>query len=156
MLTQERLKELFTYCQESGKLKRLKNKRVACTMQTAGYIQVHVDKKLYLAQRLIFLYMNGEWPNGDVDHINHNRSDNRLSNLRIVSRSVNLRNARLSSRNSSGKIGVSFNTNSGKWVAIGSQNGIRKFLGYFETIDLAIAARSAWNEVFCHPNHGKR
>jgi hypothetical protein len=155
MITQDRLKELFSYSPKTGKFKRFINDRIARTKQSAGYIQILIDGKLYLAHRLAFLYITGSMPDKCIDHINQIRDDNRWSNLRVVSHSENLRNARISKRNTSGKLGVSFNTKSNKWVAIGTQNGKRKFLGYFANFDDAVLAREEWDRIYCFENHGK-
>lgn len=113
MITQERLKELLNYNPETGLFTWLGKKssqrlgRVAGTPNTDGYTSICVDYRLYLAHRLAFLYMTGEWPKQQVDHINHSESDNRWCNLRDVSQSVNKRNSRgLQKNNKSGFRGV--------------------------------------------------
>jgi hypothetical protein len=54
-----------------------------------GHIQITINKKLYLAHRCAWLWFYGEWPEHDIDHINGDRSDNRLINLRKATRSQN-------------------------------------------------------------------
>jgi len=93
------------------------------------------------AHRVIMAMVNDEWPPVDVDHINRDRADNRLSNLRLASRQENLRNT--SAATSSGVTGVTWSKRYRKWVAqIGVDYG-NVYLGRFESKDDAIAARRA-------------
>lgn len=113
-LTQKRVKELLDYDPETGLLTWKVNRRgsakagdVIKTVDGAGYIQLSVDSKRYLAHRVIWLWNYGYFPENQVDHINRIKTDNRLCNLREVSRSCNLQNTNLSMRNSTGVKGVS-------------------------------------------------
>lgn len=89
------------------------------------------------SHRLAFLYMLGEWPEEEVDHINGDRSDNRWINLRPVTSSENGRNSSVSSRNTSGVVGVSYHKKRKQWRARIAQ----RHLGWFSTKEEAIAAR---------------
>ena len=100
--------------------------------ESHGYVQIRIDKKLYLAHRLAWLYMTGEWPVNDIDHINMNRSDNRFSNLREATRSQNLSNTRRRSTNSSGLKGVSWSAGMKAWTAQICHAGVTKNLGYYD------------------------
>lgn len=62
------------------------------SLNTVGYWQIGVCGRTYTAQRLAWYYVHGEWPEDDIDHINRDKLDNRLANLRIISRSENLKN----------------------------------------------------------------
>lgn len=106
--------------------------------------------------RVIWYIHNGEIPEGmEVDHINHKRDDNRVSNLRLVSRSDNMKNTSIRKSNSSGFTGVSWCSTSKKWKAQIQVNGKKISLGYFSDIDLAIDARTEANVKYnFHGNHG--
>lgn len=65
---------------------------IAGSLNKSGYWQIGVCGRTYTAQRLAWYYAHGEWPDDDIDHINRDKLDNRLINLRVVSRSENLRN----------------------------------------------------------------
>lgn len=105
-----------------------------------GYLMGWINNRAYLAHRIIWMLVHGEEPD-DIDHINGDRTDNRLANLRNVSRSVNLRNARMRRDNTSGVNGVS--REGGRWAAYITVNRKRKFLGYFSNLEDASAARKA-------------
>ena len=91
----ERVRELLDYNPETGDFISLGRGRgrgsryFGCVVgyrRPDGYVAVYFGKKQYLAHLLAWLWMTGEWPKNDVDHINRNRSDNRWSNLRDVTR----------------------------------------------------------------------
>lgn len=100
-LTAERVRELLHYEPATGIFTR----RIRTSNRTKvgaivgadngkGYLQISVDWRLYSAARLAWLYMTGEWPKEEIDHINRVRSDNRFSNLREATRSSNNCNRR--------------------------------------------------------------
>lgn len=125
-----------------------------------GYLRVSIrlngHNQYTLAHRLAWYMYHREEPY-QIDHINGNRRDNRILNLRSVSQKENCKNLGLDSRNTSGKSGVSFCNWEGKWRAKGSVNGKRKHLGSFITKQEAIDARSKFeSEMGYHPNHGAR
>ena len=107
---------------------------------TNGYISVKIFDRMYLAHRIIWAMVHGVWRD-QIDHINGNPNDNRLSNLRSVSQKINQRNQRRHKTNTSGRTGVSWNRFRGCWVAyirIGRQT---KYLGGFQSFDMAVSAR---------------
>ncbi len=107
----------------------------------SGYEFVSVDGKHYKKHRIIFALANGCWPEKDIDHINGDRSDNRLKNLREATRSQNNANAKLYSNNTSGHKGVSYSKSLRKWHSYISFNNQRTHLGYFATAEEAARVR---------------
>lgn len=106
-----------------------------------GYLTVQYAGKKYAAHRLAWFFVYGEFPRGEIDHINGIRTDNRISNLRIVSRTVNCQNShRLRRDNTSGHRGVSIHTTSGLWQAQITVDKKPIHLGYFKTKECAAAA----------------
>lgn len=138
--TQDRLKELLCYDPSTGvfiwKVDRggmAKADTVAGTIPKGQYCIISIDSIVYPAHRLAWLYVHGEWPKDDIDHINNNRSDNRISNLREATRSQNLQNASIMSNNTSGYKGVFWIKNKNRWSAQIKINGKRRRLGVFKT-----------------------
>lgn len=146
-LTAERLRELVSYDQETGKFVRLvatgprgchKPGSLKAYIKTNGYARVHVDGTTHAAHRLAWLYMHGRWPDGDIDHINGDRLDNRATNLREVTRAENMQNERKARcNNKSGLLGVSPHGRS--WRAQITVGGVCKKLGSYETPEQAHA-----------------
>lgn len=102
-----------------------------------GYWYIGVGGKQYPAHRLAWFYVHGTWPQGDIDHINRNRLDNRICNLREVSRSTNIHNT--AARASSGVKNVS-KTKSGNWEVRLRVNGVHHYLGRFANLSDAESA----------------
>jgi hypothetical protein len=99
---------------------------------------------------------HGAWPEGEVDHIDHDKSNNRISNLRVTTRTGNGRNASLFRTNTSGASGVEWYKMRQRWRAYISVNNRRVHLGYFDAFDEAVAARkTAEINLGYHPNHGR-
>ncbi len=106
--------------------------------------------------RLAWLYMYGEWPVGDIDHINGIRDDNRLINLRSVSRQENLRNRRTGRNNTSGVMGVNWDKSLGKWRSSIGIGGKTKHLGVSHyKWDVICLRKSAEMKYGFHLNHGR-
>lgn len=148
MITQAELKARILYNPETGEFQwvqggrfnRLAGKPAGYT-DPDGYIQIRIDKKLYQAHRLAWLYMTGEWPpSGFVDHVSTVVTDNRWVNLRDATKKINQENRRRAGRNNkAGLLGVS--PNGKRWAATinTTENGERKhhYLGTFDTPDQA-------------------
>ncbi|WP_336295527.1 HNH endonuclease [Cronobacter dublinensis] len=121
-----------------------------------GYLKLAIDNKKYYAHRIVWVLKKKEWPQY-IDHINGDRSDNRIENLRNVSRSQNQRNLKLSVRNTTGVIGVTQDSRNGHYIAqvkIGDKN---IHLGSFKNLSDAAEARAKANiEYGFHENHGRK
>ena len=102
--TFEQIHAAFDYVPETGQLRRKSNGRIAGTIQTDGYRQVSIRGRLLLAHRVIWFMHHGKWPVHMIDHINGERDDNRIENLRDVPQVVNI--AARGIRNCSGFKGV--------------------------------------------------
>ncbi len=121
-----------------------------------GYRQGSILNSLYSTHRVVWAMTTGAWPEDDIDHINGVRTDNRIENLRAVTRAENLRNAAIYSTNTSGVVGVSWHKAAGKWSAQITADGKKIHLGLFDDLEEAIAARAAADiEYGYHENHGR-
>lgn len=116
---------------------------VAGSQDGHGYLQIKLQNRKYTAHRLAWLHVYGVWPKDQIDHINRNRSDNRISNLREATNKQNLQNAGKYSNNTSGHTGVSWYKREFKWQAHIKHNCKKIHLGYFTNLEAATAARKA-------------
>lgn len=108
-----------------------------------GYVRIRLGRRNYQAHRLAFLWVVGQWPGGEVDHRNRDRTDNAWDNLRVAQHTGNCQNASLRADNSSGRKGVSWSKQFQKWRAEITPFGTRIFLGYFDDLEEAAAAYMA-------------
>ncbi len=155
-IIQERLKKLYNYEPKTGIFTKKKTRKVASSMHN-GYIRITIDYKDYYAHRLAFLYMNGIFPESIVDHKNHIKSDNRWSNLRIVSHQENCKNFPMNKNNSSGENGVYWHARDNRWIAFIYIDGKKKHIGCFKNREDAASARTEANLKYgYHVNHGKK
>lgn len=129
----------FLYDPETGKLWR----RAGC-LESRGYRNVYFQGKLHLEHRVIWFLYYGEWPDNEVDHINRNRSDNRISNLRLATRSENGQNRKMPTNNSSGYKGVTWVKSRNAWQVVINIGRQPKFLGRFATRE---EAASVYNKA---------
>ncbi len=112
------------------------------TLTSGGYRSVHINGVYIKEHRAIFIYHKGRIPkNYVIDHINGNPLDNRIENLRAVTRSQNRQNSKVSVGNTSGTTGVHFNKQAQKWKSTIATNGKAKYLGFFSEKEDAIKAR---------------
>lgn len=143
MLTQERLKEVLSYCERSGAFSRLRKPGIPVG-HVGRYLQISIDGASYYAHRLAWLYVHGEFPANTVDHINGDGLDNRIANLRAASWAENQQNVGVRRDNTSGHPGVWWNAARRKWQAGIKADGRLKYLGLFASVeDAAEAYRSA-------------
>jgi hypothetical protein len=138
MLTADLLRDALHYEPETGAFtwlaplsNRVKPGDQPGFLTPAGYLTIRLMGRLYSAHRLAWLYHYGEWPKHQVDHINGDKSDNRIANLRDATAAQNKWNCAAHSDNRSGFKGVTFHKASGLWRAQISVNGKNKGLGYF-------------------------
>ncbi len=151
MVTQAELMRILSYSPDTGIFTRiaapakrndLLGKQAGSLHSSDGYVRIFINRKSYLAHRLVWLYVHGEFPALEIDHIDGVRSNNKVSNLRSVTKSENLQNLKHAKRDnlSSGALGVCFDAVANKFRAAITLNRKRKHLGYFETSDLAHSA----------------
>lgn len=166
-LTYEQVRRLFTYEPDTGILRwnhrddvskswnaRFAGKE-AGSLDTKGYRRVAVNGKFYLAHQIAWFYVKGYWAD-EIDHEDHDRSNNRLNNLRDATSQMNSKNRGLRSDSTSGFVGVSQIRKTGRWRAYFHAPGQKQILlGVFATKEEAVEARKmADNENDFHPNHG--
>ena len=153
MLTQTRLKEVLDYDPSTGVFTRrikqtgVKQGRVSGSLSNEGYLVTSIDQKNYKCHRLAWLYMTGSWPQGQIDHINGQRNDNKFNNLRDVTKKQNMENQRKAQRHnkSTGVLGT-WKNGSGYTARI-SHNNSKIYLGTFKTLAEAQAAYVAAKRV---------
>jgi len=162
LLTQDRVKDLFNYDSETGiltnRFKRSYNELVgkeAGSMTAEGYRNVRINFILYRVHRVIWLYVHGEWPTHQIDHINGIRDDNRLENLRVVTHQENHKNQKRPRTNTSGIMGVCL-VQGNYWKARIKVDGKDIHLYYGKDFFEACCARKyAENKYGFHANHGR-
>jgi len=102
------------------------------------------------------LHYFGAFPKGDIEHINGNRADNRLANLKDIPRKDSMKKRKVGKNNRSGRIGISWHKHSERWYACIGKNGRTEFLGYFDDFGDAVAARvAAEKRLKYHKTHGR-
>lgn len=148
------LRENFTYNPETGFITKFKTGNLGW-LEEQGYRVFDWKGDSIKAHRLIFLLVLGFIPEGQVDHINHDRADNRWINLRVVSKPTNAKNLSKYVSNSSGVTGVCWHKKQQKWIARIMVNNKAIQLGSFESKEEAIAVRQAALVKYnFHENHG--
>lgn len=162
----ELFKTMLSYDHESGKFfwrgencySRVRGKTAGAVSKVKSgkkYIKIAIRGEVFLAHRLAWFFNYGEFPAGQIDHINGDGTDNRILNLRVVSPSENMKNQKLRSTNKSGRCGVSFCNQRGLWVASITVDRKSILLGRFSEKSDAIKARvDAEKKYNFHENHG--
>ena len=102
----EYIKANFVYNSTTGVIKRFDRAKSNGSFDRYGYLIIKVKGKQYKAHRIAWLLYYGDFPNGNIDHINRDKSDNRISNLRIASYAVNNNNAKRTPNKDTGEIGI--------------------------------------------------
>lgn len=133
-LTKDNLLSVFEY--KDGFLYWRKNGKKAGTRHHTGYTQVGLKGKLYSAHRLVFMMHHGFIPE-IIDHIDGDRSNDRIENLRAASWAQNLQNMKLRPNNKSGVKNVSWCGKRNKWIVQLSINGRQTNLGRYDDLELA-------------------
>ena len=157
----EKLKSLLFYDDETGIFtrKNVKGRIAGTNRKRGGYIEIYVNNKSYSAHRLAWYLHYGEYSSSklQIDHVDHDKRNNAICNLRLVTPSENQRNRKLNKNNTSGFNGVVFHKPSKTWFSfIRLKPGNKKWLGAYENIEDAISARKTANIKYgFHENHGK-
>ena len=154
MITQARLKEILSYDPETGVFtwlakpspyaSKIKVGNRAGCQDGERYRVIAIDQVTYGEHRLAWFYVNGIWPSGQIDHINGDKSDNRIANLRDASPGENQRNRGAMKSNTTGFKGVTYEPRRGKFKAAITHEGKQKNLGRFDT---AYEAHKAYCEA---------
>ena len=147
MITADHLRKILSYDATTGiflwrispRLGAIYPGDRAGTRHHNGYTLIKINKKKYIASRLAWLYITGKWPHGQMDHINGNRSDDRLSNIRDVSALLNAQNRRIPWKSKELKV-VGVYRHRDKYRALIRANGKQRHLGIFITKEEAQTA----------------
>lgn len=135
---------------------RYSGKLAITSINSEGYKTGFILKHPVKAHRIAWIIKHGK-PPLVIDHVNGDRSDNRIENLREVSSLENSKNRKLQKNNKSGVSGVYFCNRTKLWVSCISDNGVQKIIGYFNDKLCAVSARiKAESDLKYHPNHGRR
>ncbi len=135
---------------------RFSGKEAFNYVHTSGYKIGSIHGHPYRSQRVAFAIYYGRWPENEIDHIDGVRTDNCIKNLRDVWHATNTRNRKRPNTNTSGFMGVSWSKCDAMWCARIKVDGARIFLGNYNDIEEAAAARKAADVKYnFHSNHGR-
>lgn len=146
-VTNDQLKDALSYDAESGAFvwkiaigRKIRPGRAAGANKD-GYTTINLCGERFLAHRLAWMFVNGSFPDGLIDHIDGNKSNNAIANLRIATASENGQNRKLPNKNNKcGLIGARFVESKNKFVASIRIDGKSKHIGYFKSAELAHSA----------------
>lgn len=161
MITAEIARQLLTYDGEHlrwnvSRSGTARKGDIAGRIHSSGYRTLKINSKQYMVHRIIWLIVHGQFPTHSIDHIDQNKLNNRIENLRDVAQAINNKNRPLQKNNSSGRIGVYWRKDKQTWQAIIKHGQIQTHLGFFKNKDDAIAARQlAEQNMGFHSNHGQ-
>lgn len=153
MITLEEVNSTVLYNEQTGVFTwkvtkgRAVSGNIAGSLDVRGYWIIKINRKQYKAHRLAWFIVYGEFPDGELDHIDMVKTNNSISNLRIVTRSFNNTNKGLQKNNTTGSRGVY--RYGDRWTASISRNGKQNYLGIFNTKEAAENAYTmAFNRLF--------
>lgn len=162
--TAEEVRRLFHYDPETGVLTwKIRRQSIKINDEvgkghvigSSGYRRVRINTVLYQAHKVIWLYLYGKWSFNQIDHINHNKSDNRQVNLREVTDQQSKKNRPLYKKNKYGAHGIRYRR--GKYYVGITIDKKQIHIGVFDTVEDAVAARHAAEKKYgFHENHGKK
>lgn len=153
MLTQAELKSYLNYNPDTGVFTWLPHPKMgkrccvgkqAGSLDKLGYVRIKLRERKYFAHRLAWLYVHGEWPALEIDHINRTPGDNRIKNLRLATRIENQRNSKFAG--TSGYVGIYYIG----WRAEARINGKRTAIGHYKTKEEAVQAQKDFIQVHGH------
>jgi len=153
--TKEIFEEYLSYNKNDGKFTWIKSKQgtpkssKAGCVHNSGYVLIRFNGKYYRAHMIAWLLMTGVWPNMDIDHINENKSDNRWKNLRLLTRSNNMKNIFKRKNNKSGITGVCWDK-SNKRYEVRITNKDKKSIRIGRFVDLIDATIARFNAEIEH------
>jgi hypothetical protein len=162
LITQTELHEIVIYDKETGVFTN-KIIRPPCfvgkvlgTKDTKGYLKIGIKNKVYSAHKLAWLYVYGELPKNQIDHINGVKDDNRISNLRDIPSQWNTQNQHKAPKNSkTGFLGVSWSTQKNKFRSCITVDGLQKHIGFFDKAQDAAVAYQLAKQKF-HPGYANQ
>lgn len=164
LLSQAELRTWLDYNPTTGIFTWLKSSKfkpqfvgtIAGSKYSSGYLVIKLNRIRYPAHVLVWLYMTGEFPKVYIDHINHNRLDNRFENLRDATNTDNQRNKSMQKNNTSGVTGVSWHSGTNRWHAQIYVDNKKLHLGSFASFSDAVDSRKNAEVLYgFHKNHGK-
>ena len=151
-ITYEELHKRYLYISEAGILINRKNNSIVGNLTSHGYLQTSINNKTYPVHRLIYCMHYGYFPENQIDHINRIKTDNRITNLRNVSCSINQRN-RNNKANKTGVTGVNWVRTDNCWRVTIGINKKHINVGNFKFFINAVKARLYAENIFNHTQH---
>jgi len=145
LLTYEEAVQRFEYDPLTGFLRSRNDHRWVSVPQTNGYLCIFHNGKRFRCHRIVWLLHKGEWPKHQIDHINRNKLDNRIENLRDVPRRINSANK----SNNASMVGTTWHPKKRKWKAKIQVNNKSIHLGYFNTQEEASQRYQQEVELIC-------
>lgn len=137
MITQEEVRQLFTYREDGSLIRNRTGKVVVCSpSKHHRYLRIYIKGKAHFLHRIIFLLAHGYLPEG-IDHIDGDRFNNRIENLRAANQSQNCLNRSAHKNNKSGYKNIYWQKNMGKWGVKVTINRKVETVGYFDDIEMA-------------------